>query len=278
MSTKSRSIVFFHPDLGIGGAERLVIDAAVGLQNRGHRVTIFTSHCDKTHCFTEARDGRFSAERRLVKFIELKIGTLDVRVRGNTIVPRSILGRFAILCAIARQLHLVLSIAVFTSELAALNASDLVVDQLSACVPLLRILQSQATLLFYCHFPDKLLATRGNGAIRLAKSVYRVPFDALESWSTACADVIVVNSRFTGRTVKKVFRGLAKQDLKVVYPCVDTGNTRSHDHTKFSVLTGKRIFLSINRFEGKKDVALAVKAFAGLSAFELENAMLILAG
>lgn len=54
---KPKHIVFFHPDLGIGGAERLVIDAAVGLQNRGHKVTIFTSHCDPTHCFDEARDG-----------------------------------------------------------------------------------------------------------------------------------------------------------------------------------------------------------------------------
>jgi alpha-1,3/alpha-1,6-mannosyltransferase len=50
--------VFFHPDLGIGGAERLVIDAAVALQERGHKVTIFTSHCDKQHCFDEARDGK----------------------------------------------------------------------------------------------------------------------------------------------------------------------------------------------------------------------------
>jgi alpha-1,3/alpha-1,6-mannosyltransferase len=57
MATKPRNIVFFHPDLGIGGAERLVIDAAVGLQNRGHKVTIFTSHCDPNHCFDEARDG-----------------------------------------------------------------------------------------------------------------------------------------------------------------------------------------------------------------------------
>lgn len=52
-----RTIVFFHPDLGIGGAERLVVDAAVGLQERGHRVVIFTSHCDPQHCFEEARDG-----------------------------------------------------------------------------------------------------------------------------------------------------------------------------------------------------------------------------
>lgn len=51
-------IVFFHPDLGIGGAERLVIDAAVGLQNRGHTVTLFTSHRDLQHCFDEARDGK----------------------------------------------------------------------------------------------------------------------------------------------------------------------------------------------------------------------------
>lgn len=54
---KKKSIVFLHPDLGIGGAERLVIDAAVGLQNRGHKVVIFTSHCDPKHCFDEARDG-----------------------------------------------------------------------------------------------------------------------------------------------------------------------------------------------------------------------------
>lgn len=52
-----KNIVFFHPDLGIGGAERLVVDAAVGLQKRGHTVTIFTSHCDRSHCFEEARDG-----------------------------------------------------------------------------------------------------------------------------------------------------------------------------------------------------------------------------
>jgi hypothetical protein len=30
----------------------------VGLQNRGHKVTIFTSHCDPAHCFDEARDGK----------------------------------------------------------------------------------------------------------------------------------------------------------------------------------------------------------------------------
>ena len=60
-SPSAKNIIFFHPDLGIGGAERLVIDAAVGLQNLGHKVVVYTSHCDPSHCFDEARDGtRFS--------------------------------------------------------------------------------------------------------------------------------------------------------------------------------------------------------------------------
>lgn len=54
---KKKTITFIHPDLGIGGAERLVIDAALGLQSLGHTVVIFTSHCDPTHCFDEARNG-----------------------------------------------------------------------------------------------------------------------------------------------------------------------------------------------------------------------------
>jgi len=54
---KKKQIVFFHPDLGIGGAERLVIDAALGLQNQGHKVVIYTSYRDVKHCFDEAKDG-----------------------------------------------------------------------------------------------------------------------------------------------------------------------------------------------------------------------------
>ena len=54
---QKRNVIFFHPDLGIGGAERLIVDAAAGLQELGHKVTIFTSHCDKSHCFEEVRDG-----------------------------------------------------------------------------------------------------------------------------------------------------------------------------------------------------------------------------
>jgi hypothetical protein len=110
-----RNIIFFHQDLGIGGAERLIIDAAFGLQNLGHKVTIFTSHCDPRPCFDETRGG-----------------VLDVRIRGNTLIPPSLFLRFSILCAITSQLHLLLSISVFSNELELLKPDIIFVDQLSA--------------------------------------------------------------------------------------------------------------------------------------------------
>ncbi|KAJ8434968.1 hypothetical protein Cgig2_027811 [Carnegiea gigantea] len=46
-------IAIVHPDLGIGGAERLVVDAAMELASHGHYVRIFTSHHDRNRCFEE---------------------------------------------------------------------------------------------------------------------------------------------------------------------------------------------------------------------------------
>ncbi|KAF1846777.1 glycosyltransferase family 4 protein [Cucurbitaria berberidis CBS 394.84] len=256
MAGEKQHTVFFHPDLGIGGAERLVIDAAVGLQSRGHRVTIFTSHCDSRHCFDEARDG-----------------TLDVRVRGNSIVPSTILGRFAILCAILRQVHLILQIALLSDELQQLAPTSFFFDQLSAGIPLLRLLQPRPRITFYCHFPDKLLAKKGG----LLKTLYRSPFDWLESWSTGCSDTIVVNSNFTKRVFGEAFPALKHRQPGVVYPCVDT-NVKDSVEEITPLWKNKKVLLSINRFEKKKDIALAVKAYAGLSFKERENVRLVIAG
>ncbi|KAF2645545.1 mannosyltransferase [Massarina eburnea CBS 473.64] len=253
---REEHVVFFHPDLGIGGAERLVIDAAVGLQNRGHKVTIYTSHCDPAHCFDEARDG-----------------TLDVRVRGNTVVPPALFDRFAILCAILRQVHLILQIALYSNELAECKPTAFFVDQLSAGIPLLRILQPTIRVIFYCHFPDKLLAKKGG----FLKTLYRGPFDWLESWSTGCSDTIVVNSGFTKSVFAEAFPRLNYRKPEVIYPCVDTKTGHSDEEIK-PLWENKKVLLSINRFEKKKDVALAIKAFAGLSTRERKDARLVVAG
>lgn len=46
-------VTFLHPDLGLGGAERLVVDAVLALRNRGHEVKIVTNQFSKNHCFTD---------------------------------------------------------------------------------------------------------------------------------------------------------------------------------------------------------------------------------
>ncbi|KAK5714714.1 Alpha-1,3-mannosyltransferase-like protein [Elasticomyces elasticus] len=254
-----RRIVFVHPDLGIGGAERLVIDAAVGLQSLGHKVTIFTSHRDKNHCFEEARDG-----------------TLDVRVRGDAILPTSIAGGFSIVLAILRQLALVLSVAVFSKELKTLAPDVIFVDQLSVCIPFFRILYPKAKILFYGHFPDSRLAQEGSGLMKYPKKLYRAPFDGIEGWSTSCADAIAVNSKFTRSVYKVTFEGMKKRELKVIYPCVDTQASDSSDTAR--LWPNQKVILSINRFEGKKNVDLAVSAYAGLTQEERTKARLVIAG
>ena len=66
------------------------------------------------------------------------------------------------------------------------------VDQVSAVIPVLKWCTS-AQVLFYCHFPDMLLAQR-QSALRKA---YRAPIDWMEQMTTGKADKIVVNSKFT---------------------------------------------------------------------------------
>ena len=196
-----------------------------------------------------------------------------MRVRGNTLIPAHILGRFAILCAILRQLHLILQIGVFSNELDRTNATTFFVDQLSAGIPLLRLVRPTAHVLFYCHFPDKLLAHRGSWV----RTQYRWPFDAWESWSTGCSDGIVVNSRFTQGVFGRAFPQLRERRPRVVYPCVDTQNALSAT-AETPLWKGEKVLLSINRFERKKDVGLAIRAFAELAPEVRKGCRLVLAG
>ncbi|RKF71474.1 Alpha-1,3/1,6-mannosyltransferase alg-2 [Golovinomyces cichoracearum] len=259
MKLENKNIIFFHPDLGIGGAERLIIDAAVGLQNRGHKVVIYTSHCDPQHCFEEVR-----------------AGSLDVRVCGNSIVPASIFSKCSIICAILRQLH-VIFLTYFTSELTNLKPDVFIIDQLSAGLPWLAYLHPDTKILFYCHFPDLLLTqNRAN----LWKSLYRIPFDYVEKYSMTFADSVVVNSGFTKRIVEKVFPILANdKNIEVIYPCVYNRERKPKNEEKLEInLVDRQILLSINRFEKKKNIGLAISAYAGLNSHVRQGVRLIIAG
>ncbi|KAJ1928166.1 Alpha-1,3-mannosyltransferase-like protein [Tieghemiomyces parasiticus] len=241
-------IALIHPDLGIGGAERLVVDAAVGLQDQGHEVTVYTSHHDPGHCFQETNDG-----------------TLTIHVLGNTLFPRVIFGRFYILCAILRGWHLVLALWLTQGDI-----YDVVVcDQLSAYLPLIRLLFSARTL-FYCHFPDKYLIQ--GGASRL-KRLYRLPFDYFEERTTALADRVVVNSRFTASIFKRAFPTITRAPA-VLYPGIRLDAYGTDVNVEDPALrplrltkadgTDSTFLLSINRFERKKNVDLAIRTLIEL--------------
>ncbi|TPX39281.1 argininosuccinate lyase [Synchytrium endobioticum] len=233
------NIAFVHPDLGIGGAERLVVDAALGLQSKGHQVTFYTSHHDLNHCFEETRNG-----------------TLKVRVYGD-FLPRSIIKMGHILFAMMRSTYL--AIMMITTQ----PAYDLmIVDQLSVSIPIFRL--SNAKILFYCHFPDKLLTARES----ILKKLYRIPVDYAEELTTKMADEIVVNSAFTSTIFESSFRRIRKRP-QVLHPGLqisayigqNTNDPLSDDSIR-AMLSNKTTFVSINRFERKKNLALAIESFA----------------
>ena len=59
-------VAFVHPNLGIGGAERLVVDAAKSLQQKGHKVVVYTSHHSREHCFEETKS---TADKLMVSLV-----------------------------------------------------------------------------------------------------------------------------------------------------------------------------------------------------------------
>ncbi|GAA5922357.1 hypothetical protein JCM3775_005702 [Rhodotorula graminis] len=312
----SLRIAFIHPDLGLGGAERLIVDAAVALQTRGHEVTVFTSYHEP------GKEGR--------SFDETRDGTLQVHVLGNWLFPRSALGRFTIVCAMLRQLHLVasfllacllhhlsslplLSLFVLPLETAFASSHDwsprrqiepfdvIVVDQLSTAVPLLRWF-GQNRVVFYCHFPDLLLSPSASsrnlptlprdpragtpfsfaGEIR---KTYRAPIDAVEMATTGEADKILVNSEFTASVFERTFAQLRRRP-RVVYPAVNLDKAGAGERAETVVgdkdkwlVSDQPMLLSINRFEGKKDLALALEAFAQVRSSAAHPSLrLVLAG
>lgn len=149
-------VAFIHPDLGIGGAERLVVDAGLALKSRGHEVQFFTSHHDKSHCFDETKDG-----------------TLNVTCVGDWL-PRHCFGYFYAFWAYLRMIY----VSIYLIFLSTWRMDVIFCDQVSVCIPVLKF--SKARVVFYCHFPDMLLTQRKS----FLKKIYRAPLDWLEEVTT----------------------------------------------------------------------------------------------
>ncbi|GFY63414.1 hypothetical protein TNIN_158411 [Trichonephila inaurata madagascariensis] len=249
-------IVFLHPDLGIGGAERLIVDAALALKSKGHEIRIYTNHYDPQHCFSETRDG-----------------SLETVVIGNWL-PRTILGRFIALCAYIRMIYAAIYLVFFCKY-----QPDLyIVDQVSACIPFLKC--KGAKVVFYCHFPDQLLTERKHWL----KRIYRLPLDWFEEKTTGMADVVLVNSNFTAEVFRTTFQSLKEMSLKVVHPTINTNSLlRPLPDIDPGIKTdATTVFLSLNRYERKKNILLAIEAMERLRKVmnpkEFSKIHLIIAG
>jgi alpha-1,3/alpha-1,6-mannosyltransferase len=253
--SRALRVAFIHPNLGIGGAERLVVDAATYLQSVGHQVTIFTTHHDPRRCFEETRNG-----------------TLPVRVYGD-FLPDHVGQHLRAPCAIARMAYLATAVA-----LRGERYDVIFCDLVSHVIPILRLFH-RGRIMFYCHYPDKLLVSRRARWYRW----YRGPIDAIEQWATGMADRVLVNSRFTAAAFRRAFPKLGAVETNVLQPGVDMARYQSlpirlnDDRPSHDVL-----ILSVGRYHPTKNLALAVRAFALLCGevdpATLRRLRLVLAG
>jgi alpha-1,3/alpha-1,6-mannosyltransferase len=260
-------VVFLHPDLGLGGAERLVVDAAVGLLRHQKvvpaSVTMVTNYHNPKRAFTETVDG-----------------SLRVVVRGSWI-PRHLYNKGHVLFATLRMMWAALETAVLTDP----DVDVYFVDQVSATMIMLKLFAPRSKVLFYCHFPDQLCdPTRAALQRRsLAKQLYRAVFDRLEAWTMELADSIVCNSMFSRGVTLETFprlHGRILEDQDIFYPPINVQMiTREpskaaipeanpfenpSDDELEAMLRAAPSFVSINRYERKKNVMLAVDAFAAV--------------
>ncbi|XP_024522119.1 alpha-1,3/1,6-mannosyltransferase ALG2-like isoform X1 [Selaginella moellendorffii] len=270
------SVAICHPDLGIGGAERLIVDAALELKNNGHDVRVFTAHHDPRRCFEETVNGKdesfafFSKVAPRISFLFFQ-GSFPVTVYGD-FLPRNVWNKLHAICAYIRCVFVAVCMVLFWPKF-----DVVLVDQVSAVIPILKIKRSK--IVFYCHFPDLLLAPHTT----TIKKLYRKPIDWLEETTTGMADRILVNSNFTASTFARTFRKLHARGLRpsVLYPAVDVEQFASlPEKANVDGLPAETpFFLSINRFERKKNVSLAVSAFdIVLSQIENTQVKLVLAG
>ncbi len=281
---KPLHIVFLHLDLGIGGAEQLVINLALAslphLKNKSldARVSIFTTHCDQGHCFDAVRK---NPEGRLSKSVHL-VGTS---------LPVSIFGKGTAFCSTIRMLYLSHAAMRMYPD-----ADVFVLDVLPTPIPfLVQGSNAAKSVIYYCHFPDKLLTrdtvngektgslgqSSGRGVKTLLKDCYRDLLDRVEEWSMSFADVVCVNSIFTMTEVMRAFPTLkgTEDAMQVLYPAIDLNKFVPPDFKeKEKIMKAGNVggddnnlgapIVSLNRFERKKNIEILLHAYAALSKKE----------
>lgn len=228
--TRPLRVALVHPELGLGGAERLMVTAALALQARGHRVSLHVAAHDPGRSFAAATDGR-----------------LDVRVHAGWL-PREIAGRLRLPCAVAR------AVAAGRGARRAGPLDAVVCDTVAQAVPLLRRAIA-APVVFYGHYPDALLTPPRRGWY----AWYRAPLDRWEERGLAAADRLLVNSAFTAAAFQRCFPTL-RLPPAVLHPPVELPPAAA----AVTPPSACRDLVVISRLVADKNLALAVDALAAL--------------
>jgi len=241
LELKGRNIAIIHPDLGIGGAEQLIINIGLSLQENGANVTVYTPRYDPERCFEDSK-------------------LLNVEVRGSYF-PRSIFGKFYAMWAYIRMMLWAIYVAFF-----ARRYDCIILDQVSFPIPLLRL--TNRNVIFYCHHPDKLLCTERSSFF---KKVYRYFLDTIEEKTTGMARRVLVNSEYTKQVYFEAFPSLV-QEPDILYPCIKEDafelpegyDDKKVIHNLLGVAEDKplpHLITSLNRYERKKNIGLAIRSF-----------------
>ena len=245
---KKLNIVFLHKALIFGGAERLILDLGLAAVKLGHKVTYATCEYNSKKTFEE-----FSTE-----------SGITVKKTGS-FIPSRILGKFHALCNILRLLWLTVWVILNSKKY-----DLIVVDQISYTLPLLKL--SKKKVLYYCHFPEKLL---NDNKVNLLVKIYRFLFDKLEEFAITFANCVCFNSNFTMQTVERTLTNIQKfkGHKTVLYPCVHAPVDLPKEKSK------ERYFLSLNRFETRKNIKRALTAYLSkLSYFRERGVSLKIVG
>ncbi|KAF7457433.1 Alpha-1,3/1,6-mannosyltransferase ALG2 [Cryptosporidium felis] len=268
----TKRVAVVHLDCGIGGAEQLMVLASLALKNyhlnnEKVELTMFTSHHDRLHSFSATTDGR-----------------INVIVYGDWL-PRSFFGYGTALFSYFRMLYTSLCMLIFSFiksfslEKTSRYYDVILNDQVSVINPILKLMTDR--LIFYCHYPDQLLTKERNGGLR---KLYRALIDYLEELGMRYCDHVFVNSIFTRGAYIETFKRIVSEPAnypvtlsypEVIYPPVNLKDIPSGDvcdnyftnqgSSKFpNKLQKVPFFLSLNRYERKKNIGLAIKSFAAL--------------
>lgn len=234
-----------HLELGLGGAERLMVDAAAALAQRGHRVRILTTRHPRAS-FPETNDG-----------------SIPVEVHGDWL-PRHAGGRFIATFSILRSLWLARALASTHAR-----PDVILTDLVAHTVPALKR-ACGVPVVYYGHYPDQLLAPPATGLRR----AYRALVDGAEARGLAAADGFLVNSQFTARAFARLFPTL--RTPAIVNPGVDLARFA---HIQARAEPEVTWLLAIQRFDPSKNVELAVETLAVLKALRPDRPVkLALAG